>query len=573
MTLLSPDVLIIGAGPVGLTLAAELLRYGVPCRVVEKRTEPATSSRALGTHARTQEVFMAMGVFDEIRAHAQPVHRFDMYERGERLGSFDLPLESFGTPATSSLFIGQATTERILREHVLSLDGSIEDGVELVSFTQHPESVSVTLRDAQGQEQHLSVPWLVGCDGGHSAVRKQLQLPFEGAEDETWLVVDAQVEWDLPGDAIQMFRSPDGVVMAFPFPEAGKWRLLETSIPEPLNETTVARVLTDKIGRTLNRKVTVHEPSWMSRFTIQQRKAPTMRVGRCFLAGDAAHVHSPASGQGLNTGIQDAFNLAWKLALVVQEKARESLLESYTLEREPIAARLLRSALLSTRLISPRNPLVKYTGKVMKQVLRFEPLRHAISLRITRGMTALTVGYPHSPIVGENWASRSGRYDLFQRATHDFSPGFAPGSRVPDMLIDGASENPSTHLFDHLRHTHFTLLLFTGKDASDEVYETLKEMRATIQERYGDTIAVLVVSPSKLVAQHVSGQRAEVIRDPKATMHRRFGIMSNGLYLLRPDGYVGYRSQPVVSGALFNYLETFLVPATAPRVEQFIEGH
>jgi hypothetical protein len=317
----------------------------------------------------------------------------------------------------------------------------------------------------------------------------------------------------------------------------------------------------------------------MSRFTIQQRKAPTMRVGRCFLAGDAAHVHSPASGQGLNTGIQDAYNLAWKLAFVVQGKAREQLLDSYTPEREPIATRLLRSALLSTRLVSPRNPLVKYAGRVMKQILRIEPLRQALSRRITRGMTALTVGYPQSPIASESWMDASkqpARQSLLQRTNRRFSSGFLPGARVPDMMIEIVSESPSpspVHLFEYLQKIRFTLLLFTGQVASDEVYETLKGLVATIEERYGETIAMTTISPSKLVAQYIGGQKVQVILDPEGTVHRRFGIMSNGLYLIRPDGYVGYRSQPAASEALLNYIQTALLPTRVSLTEQFVERH
>ncbi|BCL79732.1 oxygenase [Ktedonobacteria bacterium brp13] len=569
------DVFIVGGGPVGLTIAVELLRRGITCRIIEQQAVPATSSRALGAHARTQELFMAMSIYDEVRACSQPVNGLIIYENGERLGQFDLLMDAYETSVDATLCIGQAEIERILRDRVAALGGYVEFGTELMTFAQHPDGVEVTVRNTRGEQEQLYASYLIGCDGDHSRVRKELQIAFEGATDETWLVMDAQVEWNgaETRDKLQVFRSPQGVVMAAPFPEPHTWHLLATQGPAVLNATDIAHALSATISRALRHPVTVHPPTWLSRFTIQQRLAATMRVGRCFLAGDAAHVYSPASGQGLNTGIQDGYNLAWKLAQVLQGTGREILLDAYTSERRPVAERLLSSSLASTRLLSPQNALIKNGAKALKLLMQFKPLQQTASTRIARSLTGLAIGYPHSSIVSEDWLGprhvlrQEGikglqiiAEQLFEEA---ITPGIAAGARVPDITISVLTQTPDPvqqQLFTLLNaSTSHKLLIFTGRYASDEIYRAQYEVATTIQHNYPNSIEVILVTPSRIVAQQFAGLHA-IIVDPQLTIHHRFGLSDNGLYLVRPDGYVGYRNQPTIPGALTRYLERIFIP-------------
>ena len=191
-----------------------------------------------------------------------------------------------------------------------------------------------------------------------STVRKLLEFPFEGSSDETWIVMNAEVSSDLPRNSLHMVRHDEGDLLMFPFPVQGKWRILETRPPvEGAEKNTGALITTfnQRLSEGTGRAVEVKALSWVSRFTIQQRQAADLRKGRIFLAGDAAHVHSPASGQGMNVGIQDAFNLVWKIARVHKGVASKALLDTYSAERRPVSTNLLKSAKIATRSIESRQ--------------------------------------------------------------------------------------------------------------------------------------------------------------------------------------------------------------------------
>jgi NADPH-dependent dioxygenase len=387
------DVLVVGAGPVGLAAAIELRRRALSVRVIDAKLGPATTSRALGTHARTLEVYRAMGVLDAILDHARPLAAFTVHERGRRITRFGYDFGALGPLKPFSAFIGQADTERILRARLEALGVHVEWDVEMTSLEQDAREVRARLRDGAT----ICARWLIAADGGRSTARKLLGLPFEGAADETWIVADATLETALPPNSIHMFRHPAGNLLIFPFPEAGQWRVLETNPPAAGEERDEARLMArfrERMEAAAGCAVAPRRLGWVSRFTIQQRQVPRLRHGRIFLAGDAAHVHSPASGQGMNTGIQDAFNLAWKLALVHRGAAADSLLDSYDSERRPVSANLLRSAKIATRLIqSRRGPTYALFGAMVRLQDRIPRLHARIERRLTAQLSALPIRY------------------------------------------------------------------------------------------------------------------------------------------------------------------------------------
>ncbi|HXE72222.1 MAG TPA: FAD-dependent monooxygenase, partial [Candidatus Nitrosotenuis sp.] len=336
------DILVVGAGPVGLVMASELARYGVKSRAIDAKAGRTDKSKALVMWSRSLEVMESLGCIQPILAAGAPGYGASVYAHGQRVAH--LALDGLKSPYPYVQLIAQSETERVLEEHLESLGGRVERQVTLTGLTQDDSGVRATLRQADGTDEEVCCSYLVGCDGAHSTVRHLLALPFEGRTvPSEWALFDVKIDGPLPRDEFRIYWSDHGVLAFFPIPP-DRFRLIADWKARPGDqgdEPTLedAQGLLDERGPGGLR---AHDPVWLSSFRINERKVAEYRKGRCFVAGDAAHIHSPVGGQGMNTGIQDAFNLAWKLALVLRGQAPVEILDSYNAERSFIAEMVLK---------------------------------------------------------------------------------------------------------------------------------------------------------------------------------------------------------------------------------------
>jgi 2-polyprenyl-6-methoxyphenol hydroxylase-like FAD-dependent oxidoreductase len=350
------EVAMVGAGPVGLTAATMLAGYGVRVAVLDGAAGPAPHSRAAVVHARTLETLAPLGVVDEMVRGGVVVTHFGVRDRDRRL--LDVPFGDLPTAHPYSLMLPQDETERLLREALRHQGGTILWEHEVTGLRQNATGAELTVRSPQGGRR-VRARYVVGCDGARSRVREAVEIPFEGdTYPQSFVLADVRMEWGLPGDEVQLFFSPEGLVVVAPLPQ-GRHRVVATvdeAPPEP-SLFDVQALLDARGPRTPRPRV--DEIVWSSRFRVHHRAAARFREGAVFLCGDAAHVHSPAGGQGMNTGIQDAANLAWKLAYVLRGKANGSLLDSYERERKPVAREVVSTTDRLTRLATLRSPVAR----------------------------------------------------------------------------------------------------------------------------------------------------------------------------------------------------------------------
>ncbi|MFC7383089.1 FAD-dependent monooxygenase [Sphaerisporangium rhizosphaerae] len=532
------EVLVAGAGPVGLTMAHELARWGVRVRLVDAREGPATTSRAIATHPRTLEVYDQMGIVEDILPRGRRITSFTMYQRGRRLTRLEADYAETPTRFPFTIAIDQVTTEETLRAAAARRGVAVEWGVRLDGFEQHAGGVRAKLVRPDGTVEHAETPWLVGCDGGHSTVRKLLGLPLLGESSETWLIADAQVETDLPRDSIYWVRCPGVTMMTVPMIEPGRWRLLDTAAvehdPDP---AAVARRFGSLITAGVGSAFHVAEPSWISVFTFQQRMAPRMREGRCLVAGDAAHVHSPASGQGMNTGVQEAFNLAWKLAMVVHGQAGEELLDSYGEERVPVGRTLLASTKRATRLIQLRNPVLAGLLPVVFAVLRAVPrLRVRMQRAILGGVSGLGLHYASGSLTTPSGDAASGPGPRGPSGGAASGPG--QGERVAQADAARAADPAWRAVLAELRDPRWTLLTYTGgpRDAFGAV-------AAEADARYGAWLSVRTMSPRP-------GSGLPNPLPPGPGVPGLLAPVEGHWLLIRPDGYLAARGEALTADAL-----------------------
>lgn len=562
----APDVLVVGAGPVGLTLAAELLRHGVPCRVVDMNEGPSIWSKAAAVHARTLEVFEAMGVVDEALARGRQLHGVGLYAGQKRISHFST--DSMDSPYPFILGLSQRETEQILEKHLVALGGKVERNVELASFAREGEALVATLVHDGGRRETMRVGWLCGCDGAHSLVRRTLAVPFVGAAyEEAILQADVRIRWpfDVPEDEGMFFVSPHGPLGALPLLAEGRYRLLVLVPPEEHVDPTLEQfqVLMDERGPAGAR---VEDPAWMVAFRFHHRMVPRYRVDNVFLLGDAAHIHSPVGGQGMNIGIQDAFNLAWKLALVASGRGHASLLESYHAERHPIAAATVAATdvatKVATRVLGLKSPIAQ---KIRDELFGLAAWVPVVEGRIARLVGGIAVDYRESPAVGEHVVSLrdavTGAHATPEAPTItdwiSFERGPHPGERVADVDLDEPHAGKD-RLFELLRGTAHVLLLFGGQEESAAGYENLGRLAAEVAARFGDLVRPLLIAPHGRAAEGLP-EGIEVVRDSGGALHHRFGARNECLYLIRPDGYVGFRSQPAAWETLKAYLGRIFV--------------
>jgi 2-polyprenyl-6-methoxyphenol hydroxylase-like FAD-dependent oxidoreductase len=419
---MSEQVLVVGAGPVGMTLALALAlrRQGIAVRIVDKASARTDKSKALVIWPRTLELL-------DIQGCAQPFIEAGVRASGARIlgEGRELAHAQFGLARSAypyALMIPQCDTEALLEQLLAQAGVQVERQVELLSFADDGQRVSAQLRHADGRIEPASAAWLAACDGAHSTVRHALGLAFDGDTLESdWVLADVLLDGPLPSDELTICWAPDGVLAFFPI-GGRRFRVIADvgpapDVAPPPPTLPQVQVLIDSRGP---QGLRAHDPVWLNHFRINERKVKDYRQSRVFLAGDAAHVHSPAGGQGMNTGMQDAFNLAWKLALVMHGRAGAALLDSYSPERSAIGDQVLRNAGTMTRVALLRNPLLRELRDLAAGTLSRLP---AIQRRLVDQLTELDLHYAHSPL---------------SATPHGAARHPAAGARAPDVAAVAA---------------------------------------------------------------------------------------------------------------------------------------
>ncbi|GAA0363309.1 FAD-dependent oxidoreductase [Actinoallomurus spadix] len=491
----APTVLIAGAGPTGLTLACELARSGVSFRLIEAAPGPRPGSRGKGVQPRTLEVFDDLGIVDRVIANgrmAMPIRSTAPDGQVTRTGA-ETSRNRPDIPYPASLITPEWRTEEALRLRLAELGGAVEFGTALSGFEQSDEGVTAVVVKG-GEAETVTARRLVGCDGGHSIVRKRAGIGFAGETREEVRMIVADVEVDgLDRDAWHMWRHEEGLVSLCPLPSTGLFQYQAVLAPgqDPeLGRANLQAILDRRSGRT---GIRLHGPEWSSLWRANVRLADRYREGRVFLAGDAAHIHSPAGGQGMNTGIQDAHNLGWKLAAVAKG-ASPALLDTYEAERRPVAAGVL--ALSNARL-----------AQAIEQ--------KAFPARRDANTTQLNVGYRGSTLAHDD---------------RDETAPLRAGDRAPDatglMTVEG-----ERRLFDLTRGGRFTLLAF------------------------GDAPA-LAAPPLGLRTLRVVGRPAGPgdVADTGGHLAGAYGATGRTLVLIRPDGHVALISDAGDASAVSRHL-------------------
>lgn len=391
-------VLVVGAGPVGMTMASELARFGVPVRIVDKAAERTDKSKALVIWSRTLELLDRGGGSAPFVDAGLKVLAVNLIAGEKVIGR--VSMEGVPSPYPYALMLPQSETERLLEARLHGLGVDVERRVELATFTSGADGVEAVLRHAEGREEAVSVDWLVGCDGAHSAVRHGLRVPFVGETmDSDFMLADLHMTgYPYPDSESSVYWHRDGVFVIFPI-SPGRYRVI-ADLPPARTERPPTPTL-EQVQAIIDQRgpggLKAFDPIWLAGFRINGRKVASYRWGRVFLAGDAAHVHSPAGGQGMNTGMQDAFNLAWKLALVVREICDEHLLDSYSPERSGVGDAVLKGADRLTNVATMKNPVMQTMRNLVGHLmLGWGTVRHAIA----ETMTEIAIGYPDSPLNG-----------------------------------------------------------------------------------------------------------------------------------------------------------------------------
>ncbi len=510
------DVLIVGAGPTGLMLANQLVRRGVQPVIIDRHAGPTIETRALGVQARSLEIYSHLGIADralELGKRATGANLWTEGRHGARI-----PLGDIGrdlTPYPFLLILGQDDNERLLGELLRKRGIEVQWNNELIGLEQRADHVTATLKQADGSTHEIRAHWVGGCDGARSAVRNLNGIDFPGAPYEhVFFVADTSATGPMAPDELNVYLWRNGFHLFFPMRGRDHWRVVGIVPPElrARDDLQFADV-TPSISAQAGVALKFDECRWFSTYRIQHRHAKRFRDRRCFLLGDAAHIHSPVGAQGMNTGLQDAYNLAWKLALVAAGHAGESLLESYEGERLPVAMQLLSrtdrafSLVVSDRAIS-RILRTRVLAKVAATAMRFDRIRKLAF----RAISQTGIHYRASSVS----ETLNGWPDEAPRA----------GDRFPWLRLKFSPEAPAEDLFARLDDTRFNLIVI-GQPS----------LPTTVPEING-----LLCTHEITVDQS---------NDQELT---RAGIPNPSFYLLRPDCYVGLAGTRLDGAVVSRYL-------------------
>ena len=505
------EVLIVGAGPSGLMMACQLAMHQIPFRIIDKKESATHCSGALVIQARTLEILDQMDVTGKAINEGIQVSQIRIIFNGRK--PLLVKIKDIGGDLSkfpSLLLLEQSTTEKILIDYISKYGYEVERKIELMDFGQDAVGVTSLVKHSDGTDEVIKSQYLVAADGGQSAIRKQLNIPFLGKTHELSLfVTDCQSDINLAPDEICFSFSKMATSGFFPL-KNGRWRIdgaLSAKSGEN-NLLSFSDVEKDFALRNLM-NIRLYSPEWFSVFHSHQRYASTFQQKRCFLVGDAAHVYSPVGAQGMNTGMQDAYNLAWKIAFVSKGKAKASLLNTYTEERQPISKRLVNATDRVFKLVTSEN----FNSKTIRLYLAPIVIKLVVLLGGKR------------KFIHQFLFKHIGQLGIHYRKSYDqklFSNGKfnrkapRPGDRLPYILY--RLGNMEVTIQEIIEGSNFHLLAFVSGNRSEEVNELVGE--------FSDSLVV-----------HIINYMPE-------TMHlfKKLGITRDGFYLIRPDMHIAYRS-------------------------------
>lgn len=502
------DVIIVGAGPTGLALASQLIRHNIDFVILDKKETITPFSKAIGVQARTLEIYEQIGLADDLIALGAKAEGVRLMVGGEVRGKVELSDLGEGmSPYPFLLLVEQGLHEKLLYDFIKSKGKDVAWQTELESFSQTEAGVTANIKTADGAAETIEAKFLVGCDGAKSIVRRTLGLTFEGSTlERLFYVADVDINWEYPHDALMVFLMKTNLLAFFPMVGENRWRIVGT-FPEEFAKDEgdiLYEEIEEQIKKDTELELDITKVNWFSVYKVHSRRVNKFSNGRCFLAGDSAHIHTPAGAQGMNTGIQDSYNLAWKLASVLRGKASLSLLETYDEERSANAKRLLQT---TDRFFdfgaSEESFVVFFRTKVFPYIANFALHFDSIKKFIFPLVSQIGINYRHSSLSENNG-----------------SFAVKAGDRMPYFEVENAS------IYERLKEPKFHLLTFF--DGENKPPELAENSFTDFHE--------LPLYPNI----------AEI-----------FGASKTFSILLRPDNYIGLITEDVSGADLKNYLSRF----------------
>ena len=482
---MNTDVLIVGAGPTGLALACQLIRHGVDFIIIDKKETTTAYSKAIGVQARTLELYEQIGLADKLIELGFIAKKAKMFAGGKLRGEIEFDELGKGlSPHPYVLLVEQGKHEKLLYEYVRSHGMDVRWQRSVVSFSQDSSGITANFADSRGTTEIVEAKYLVGCDGAKSPVRHTLGLEFKGTTFERmFYVADVQIDWEYGYEALQIFLMKNSLLAFFPMTGDRQYRIVGT-FPEEFAKDegdVLYAEIEEQIKLDSDLNVDITKVNWFSTYKVHTRHVNKFSEGRCFLAGDSAHIHTPAGAQGMNTGIQDGYNLAWKLAFVLKGKAGASLLDTYNEERLPNAENLMKTTDAFFNLVASPNPLL-----VFVRLYIFPYLANlAFSLDAVKRFV-----FPRISQIAINYraGTLSKDYGSFK---------VKAGDRMPWFEIEGTS------IYDRLHEPVFHLLAF-GNDSlfEDEMMDVHNlPLTAEVKQHFGsDRSFVVLLRPDNYIA-------------------------------------------------------------------------
>lgn len=523
-------VAVVGAGPTGLAMGIELARAGVAFRIVDAAPGVHPNSRAIGIQARTLEWFERLGIVDEFLRAGVRWNAVNIYSAGRRIVA--VPFAGIHSRYAYILSVPQTETETLLQDKLAALGVTVERNTTVTKVEAGEEAVRLTLRRADGTQEALEAAYVAGCDGAHSVVREACGEMLAGVSVDTlaFALGDVVASGPYPDDELSIFTSEGSIAAFFPLP-GGRVRII-TASPQTVHATEEPALdeFQAIVDRVTPQPVKLSAPVWLTRFRINQRKAAHYQCGRMFVVGDAAHIHSPIGAQGMNTGIQDAINLAWKLALVTHSQAAPELLASFDAERSPVGNDLILATNLAGILATAPRPLRFLRDRIMPVLTALHPVQDTMRSLVSE----LAINYRHSAIL----------FDERLGMPHRWRHGVRAGDRAPDADLTGASGAPAT-IFEQLHDAGHVVLLFADPDGPAP--HTAAWEAAT--RAFPGPVKLVTVAPA--ARPEIAGVTALVDADGDA--YEAYFVRQSAAFVIRPDGYVGAVAEPADPAVLANY--------------------